>query len=265
MRIMDENPPRRWSRWAAASTAVAAALTLGIAAAAAAYMQERGPQGRGFGPPMSPVFAALDRDGDRVISTAEIDGAPAALIPLDLNADGRVAGEELRPSFGRGDGGERGGRGRRGGDEPGETAPTSPDELAGVLMSFDKNGDGALTRAEMPERFQGLFDRSDANKDGRLTPDELKKSAASQPAPVEDRRPPESEGRRGRGREGGFPMMDPLVAALDLDHDGSLSADEIKAAPASLRSLDANKDGKLTDDEVMPAFGGRRGRGPRAR
>lgn len=41
----------------------------------------------------------------------------------------------------------------------------------------------------------------------------------------------------------------PVLLALDLDHDGTLSAAEIQAAPSSLRTLDRNGDGELTFDE----------------
>ncbi|HEY4359313.1 MAG TPA: EF-hand domain-containing protein [Acidobacteriaceae bacterium] len=43
-----------------------------------------------------------------------------------------------------------------------------------------------------------------------------------------------------------------VLDALDLDHDGKLSAAEIKAAPASLLKLDRNGDGQLTADELSP-------------
>jgi Ca2+-binding EF-hand superfamily protein len=38
----------------------------------------------------------------------------------------------------------------------------------------------------------------------------------------------------------------PLLSALDTDHDGVISAEEINHAAASLKTLDANRDGKLT-------------------
>ena len=44
----------------------------------------------------------------------------------------------------------------------------------------------------------------------------------------------------------------PLLEVLDADHDGIISADEIKAAPDALKKLDKNKDGKLTPDEYLP-------------
>lgn len=42
----------------------------------------------------------------------------------------------------------------------------------------------------------------------------------------------------------------PIVAVLDTDRDGMLSATEIAAAPLVLAALDANADGLLTPDEL---------------
>ena len=56
--------------------------------------------------------------------------------------------------------------------------------------------------------------------------------------------------------------FNPLVAAIDTDHDGVLSAKEIGNAAAALKTLDKNGDGKLTADEVRPNFGGRGRGGP---
>lgn len=49
----------------------------------------------------------------------------------------------------------------------------------------------------------------------------------------------------------------PLLAALDTDHDGVISAAEIAASPGVLRSLDRDEDGKLSAEEC--AEGGERG------
>ena len=51
--------------------------------------------------------------------------------------------------------------------------------------------------------------------------------------------------RRGSGN--------PVIAALDANHDGEIDATEINNAPAALRKLDKNGDGKLTRDELRPA------------
>ena len=73
-----------------------------------------------------------------------------------------------------------------------------------------------------------------------------------------DRGPGRGPGPGGfpNGGQGGFPprgmMRMPIMAALDIDGNGEISADEIDLAVASLRKLDRNKDGKLTVEELMP-------------
>jgi hypothetical protein len=73
---------------------------------------------------------------------------------------------------------------------------------------------------------------------------------------------PGGPGGPGGGPDGDFRPPPPLViAALDVDRDHVLSAEEIKNAPQELSTLDRNKDGKLTEDEFMgpPPGGNRRG------
>jgi hypothetical protein len=93
---------------------------------------------------------------------------------------------------------------------------------------------------------------------------------------AQDTQPPERGGRRGRGGRGPdgdgpqfFQFGGPPFAlrdALDKNSDGKLSADELKLATESLKSIDRNKDGKLDAEEIgwPPQFGrGRGGRGGR--
>lgn len=47
----------------------------------------------------------------------------------------------------------------------------------------------------------------------------------------------------------------PLMQALDSDKDGELSAAEIAAAAAALKTLDKNSDGKLSAEELRPSLG----------
>jgi len=63
----------------------------------------------------------------------------------------------------------------------------------------------------------------------------------------------------------------PVIAAIDANGDGDLSAEELAGAAQALKKLDKNGDGKLTRDEMRPAFPGpgpggppegRRGMGP---
>ena len=217
--------------------------------------------------PVGRAAAALDGDHDGTISAVEIRSAPAALRALDTNADGRITADELRPAFGPGGprDGEPGRRGRGEGEgRGGGASAATADELTDTLMGFDRNNDGRLERAEVPERFQGLFDRADGNKDGQLTRDELKQSATASAATDSGggRRGGREGGRDGefgRGRGGG--MADPLVRAIDADRDGVLSEAEIARASTALATLDANMDGQLSSDEFRPTpRGGRDGR-----
>jgi len=110
---------------------------------------------------------------------------------------------------------------------------------------------------------------------------------AEKPRQSRGDRPPQREGapggadRPGQNREGGpgtpggprGQMVAPLFAALDVNKDGVLDADEIKNAAAALAKLDKNGDGKITPEEMRPARGagdrpnlgedGREGQGPR--
>lgn len=243
------------------ATAVCLWMALPLSLAA---QEGRGP-GRGRGPGQSFVFAMLDTNNDGFLDAQELDAAPQILSRMDKDADGQVTSDEVRQAMpqGRGRGGD-GGRGRGGPEEGGGVNVV--DEMVKSLMAFDANGDGKLTRAELPERFQGIFDRADENKDGFLTAEEIRKVAAAMAPPSG----PEGGGREGRGgpeggrREGprgemNFIRMDPILAAVDADGNGVLSADEIRKAPAAIRKLDQDGDGKVSRQEAMPMMG--RGRG----
>jgi hypothetical protein len=59
-------------------------------------------------------------------------------------------------------------------------------------------------------------------------------------------------GGRPIGPGGGRRSPPPIIAALDLNRDGVISADEIAKAADSLKKLDKNGDGQLTPDEWRP-------------
>lgn len=63
-------------------------------------------------------------------------------------------------------------------------------------------------------------------------------------------------GRRPEGGRGGFMRGIPVIAAIDADGDGTVSAAEIDGASKALKALDKNGDGKLSEDETRPSFGG---------
>jgi Ca2+-binding EF-hand superfamily protein len=260
---------------------VTLAAMLALVSSAALYTQ--GPPAQAPGaqaaptPPLmqaSPLLNAIDVNHDGKIDAAELADAPARLKTLDKNGDGKLTRDEagLPPGFGRaapppGRAGEagRGGEPPRGGDAgrageagagdrnfevpiPGPTA----EELLKALLAFDKNKDGKLSKAEIPERQQGLFERGDTDKNGVLDAAELRKltadQAAAPPAPPRTPQP-----------RAGFGGIDLASAALDTDRNGEISAEEIANAATTLKTLDKNADGFITEDEVRPAPG--RGRG----
>ena len=222
-------------------------LVISIAAAASLHGQERGPRPGGEGRFMNPIVTALDADRDGTISAAEIKNAPNALAVLDKDKDGKITREEVRPNFGPGGPGERRPEGREGGGPQGGNAAA---EMVKTLMAFDKNGDGKLSKEELPERMQGMFARGDANKDGFLSKEEIQKLAAASTGAGAG----QPEERRGPGGPQGM-RPDPVFAALDTDSDGVISAAEIKASATSLLKLDRNGDGQITQDELRPNMG----------
>jgi Ca2+-binding EF-hand superfamily protein len=154
--------------------------------------QDRGP-GRGFDPWRFPLMAALDVDRDGRLSAKEIENAAVALKKLDKNEDGTLTPDELRPKFGGPGGpdgpGGIGGPGRGGpgfgGPRPDRDRPGRPEaggrpqgqDMVERLMRMDANGDGKVTKEEMPERLQRLLERMDANGDGAVDKEEGQKAA----------------------------------------------------------------------------------------
>lgn len=115
------------------------------------------------------IMAKLDANGDGRIQKEE---APqpvlAAFDELDTDGNGSLGPE---------DGDRMSALRRRSADRtagagvPGATAGSSP--MAHYIDRFDQDGDGALTRAELPEHMHRLFEVLDTDKDDRITPGEF--------------------------------------------------------------------------------------------
>ncbi|MHC4955203.1 MAG: hypothetical protein ACYTGZ_15220 [Planctomycetota bacterium] len=218
----------------------------------------------------NPVMKALDTDADQVISADELSKAPASLLALDKNKDGKLERTEL--------GGRERPR-REAGERP---AGKEGDRVgAGLMGRFDTDGDGKLSKEEAPGPMKERFDEMDKNSDGFVDEKELAelhkgrgeaKGGEGGEARPERKRGERPEGREGRerpqgqrGRRGmrGGERRPPqpgsgLMRALDTDRNRELSADEIKNATASLKKLDKNNDGQLSAEETTAQ---RRGRG----
>jgi hypothetical protein len=135
----------------------AAALTLAAATAFAL--------GAGGHDPMT----MFDADGNQALSLAEVrQGAQTMFGRVDANKDGRVTAEEYRAHHGK-EGHRRGpdGAGKGGPPEAGRDGPGHGP------MHMDKDGDGAVSLAEMSAELEGHFNRADANRDGSVTREEM--------------------------------------------------------------------------------------------
>jgi Ca2+-binding EF-hand superfamily protein len=172
-------------------------------------------------PPRRLVLETLDLNHDGQLSPDEIDAASKSLLTLDRNHDGQLSADEYLPQ------------------QPNRAAQT---DLEQRLLALDHNGDGVLTADELPDRMQPLFQRADSNHDGKVTRDELHALAAAQAAP--QGRPTPRNGAEGMAR------LDPILNALDVDHDGTLTSAEIASAPGALKTLDTNADGTLQASEI---------------
>jgi Ca2+-binding EF-hand superfamily protein len=108
-------------------------------------------------------------------------------------------------------------------------APKYEDPSVTMIMKYDANHDGTLTRAELEEGLKADFDAFDHKHSGCLTDDQV--VAINQARASIDQA-----------------AFTPLI---DFKHNGCVDFDEFAAAPRSLfEQLDKNGDGKLTPDEL---------------
>ena len=107
-----------------------------------------------------------------------------------------------------------------------------------LIAVFDTNRDRELSAAEI-QAAADVLKKFDRNRDGKITLEEL-------------RLPPPNGKRDPKDPPPDKPPVPPLIAALDVDHDGTISAPELADAPESLKTLDKNGDGELSPEELRP-------------
>jgi len=171
---------------------------------------------------------AADTNADGRISREEAQAALPRLYEnfdlVDANHDGFVTAEEMQAArlahrgAGRGEG----------------------------WKQWDANGDGRLSREEVANapRLSQQFDTIDANHDGFITVEEMQAARQAHHA--------------GHGRGDGWKKW-------DANGDGRLSRDEVANAPRlsqQFDAIDANHDGFLTAEELQAARSQFAGRGP---
>jgi hypothetical protein len=190
-----------------------------------------GPGGPG-GRMSSPLFEAIDADGDGVLTKAELRHAVAVLKKLDADGDGNISLAEASPQ--RGPFGD-------------------PAQMVDRMMERDADGDGKLTADELPSFMSRIVQEADKNGDGALDRDELK-------AHMEERRNRRSGG--GPGQFGGPGMgMDPQQMAQqtmmqnDRSRDNRLTVDEVpRRMIPMLRNADVNGDHAIDLQELQAAI-----------
>lgn len=138
-----------------------------------------------------------------------------------------------------GDGGHKGGPKvkRPGGPGHGGVHRPNPEKLFG---RFDKNGDGKLTKDEMPERAQHFFSKLDTNGDGAVTKEEMAEAA-----------------KRLADRRGKFkgPDVGKILERLDKNGDGKLTKDEVpEPAWKRIGKADTDGNGEVTKEELTAAL-----------
>lgn len=156
----------------------------------------RGGQGRTGRPaagavrglPATPLLMALDTDRNGELSAAEITNAAAALKALDQNRDGRLTRDEMMPGAA-----QPSGEGVAADGAQAINPEIMVQQLVMRTLQMDRDGDGQLSRDEIPLQLRNVVARFDADQDGSLDRAELILMAQQQVAMMT---------RGGRGQAG---------------------------------------------------------------
>jgi Ca2+-binding EF-hand superfamily protein len=110
-----------------------------------------------------------------------------------------------------------------------------------VLRALDTDRDLTLSPREIANA-PAVLRELDTNHEGKVTTEECGLHIDANSVPPSMRALLRQQ----------FMSDHPVLAALDADHDGEISAWEIDHAAAALKKLDRNHDGYLTADELVP-------------
>jgi Ca2+-binding EF-hand superfamily protein len=195
------------------------------------------------------IFAALDLDGDGVISKNELKKAIVSLKKLDTDNDGSLSQTEC------------GGAMAAAATPPVANSPNPADAWIEQLMAMDKNKDGKLTPDELTDNEKQMLQGADINNDGAVDRQELALAQASRNGQGGAFGPGQN-GQAFNGRTNNEAMARFFQA--DRNRDGRITSDEVNASDkAMLQGADANGDGAI-DAAELQAFSVRMGNRARA-
>ena len=245
---------------------LAAALLCGTVAAVL-HAQDGGANGPRppQGPPPSPLFDALDTNHDGIISADEIANASTALKALLKNGAVQITRQDVEPPHPTA---ARDPRDRDGRDQPRPhfrppaMHPHRPppvddqamDEPAPPRRDADEDrADRPRHRPPPPE----FGDEQAMDEPARRHPHPADR-ADRPPRPNDEEEPMADDNARPRPRMDDQaerphhrpPPPSPLFDALDTNHDGVISADEIAHAPEALKKLDKSGSGQIKREDL---------------
>lgn len=180
-------------------------------------------------PPPNAMFDAIDADGDGEITVRELRKAVVALKQFDIDKDGKITREEVLGGL------------------------PNPQAAIDRVLENDKDGDGKLSKSELPRQLAQALPTADTNGDGALDRAELANVMGGNQPPFSGMTGAATgQSFRGPGGFSGDPRPGVNLSQFDRNGDGQLSADEVPTQlRGALRGTDQNGDGKLSPQELQ--------------
>lgn len=192
------------------------------------------------------VFDRLDANEDGFVTADEVDADKKRLFDRllrtsDANEDGKLTRDEFTA-------------GTTAKPRPDNSPPPRPQTdrrrptVQQVFQQFDKDGDGVLTKDEVPEQLAENFERVDSSGNGTIERAELAKVLREI---SQDSAKPQPGGQQITPQ-----VLRQAFLRYDTDKDGLLTRDEVpanrrQALSQMIRQFDDNDDDKLSLEEYV--------------